>query len=273
MKRHHFHQPIGVFDSGIGGLTVANAISTHLPEEEIIYFGDTAHVPYGDKSADAVRYYSLRIAKFLLEKDCKMIVVACNTAATAAYRILLDFFDREILFVNVVDPLVRTVARMGYRKVGVIATKGTTSTEVYPQRLREWQPGLEVAALATPLLAPMIEEGNIHDEVSRAVIENYLSHPSLQGIEALLLACTHYPLIRRDIEAYYHGKVAVYDSTDVVAAEVSQLLDSHHLLNDHRRHPNLFYVSDYTAAFETATRLFYGEAVHLEHLQLWKDGM
>lgn len=107
MKRHHFHQPIGVFDSGIGGLTVANAISKHLPEEELIYFGDTVHVPYGDKSADTVRYYSLRIAKFLLEKDCKMIVVACNTAATAAYRILLDFFDKEVLFVNVVDPLVK----------------------------------------------------------------------------------------------------------------------------------------------------------------------
>lgn len=273
MKRHHFHQPIGVFDSGIGGLTVANAISKHLPEEELIYFGDTVHVPYGDKSADTVRYYSLRIAKFLLEKDCKMIVVACNTAATAAYRILLDFFDKEVLFVNVVDPLVKEVAAQGYHKVGVIATKGTTSTEVYPQRLRDLQPGLEVVALATPLLAPMIEEGNVHDEVSRAVIGNYLSQPQLDGIEALLLACTHYPIIKEDIEDFYRGKIKVYDSTDLVALEVKKQLAAYRLLNDHRRNPNLFYVSDYTAAFEATTRLFYGEEVQLELQQIWKDGM
>jgi glutamate racemase len=273
MKRHHFHQPIGVFDSGIGGLTVANAISKCLPEEELIYFGDTLHVPYGDKSADAVRYYSLRIAKFLLEKECKMIVVACNTAATAAYRILLDFFDKEVLFVNVVDPLVKEVVRQGYHKVGVIATKGTTTTEVYPQRLRDLQPELEVVALATPLLAPMIEEGNIHDEVSKAVISNYLSHPRLEGIEALLLACTHYPIIKDDIEAFYQDRIKVYDSTDVVAAEVKKQLAANRLLNDHRRNPNLFYVSDYTTAFESTTRLFYGEEVQLELQQIWKDGM
>ena len=105
---HQRNQPIGVFDSGIGGLTVANAIIKHLPEEEIIYFGDTFHLPYGDKSADAIRYYSLKIVKFLLEKNCKMIVIACNSASSAAYDVLLDFFKGQVLFVNVVDPVSRS---------------------------------------------------------------------------------------------------------------------------------------------------------------------
>ena len=112
------NQPIGIFDSGIGGLTVANAIHHFLPNERLIYFGDTVHLPYGDKSADAIRYYCLRISKFLLEQDCKMIVIACNSASSAAYDMLLDFFEGKVLFVNVVDPLVQAVVSEGYKNVG-----------------------------------------------------------------------------------------------------------------------------------------------------------
>lgn len=148
------HSPIGIFDSGIGGLTVANAIVQFLPGEEIIYFGDTAHLPYGDKSADAIRYYSLRISKFLLEQQCKMIVVACNSASSAAYHVLVDFFKGQTLFVNVVDPLVEEVARKRYRKVGIIATKATVQSGMYERQLRALQPDLEIASLATPCWPP-----------------------------------------------------------------------------------------------------------------------
>ena len=264
------NNPIGIFDSGIGGLTVANAIVQSLPQEEIIYFGDTAHLPYGDKSADAIRYYSLRISKFLLEQHCKMIVVACNSASSAAYHVLIDFFRGQALFVNVVDPLVELVANKRYRKVGIIATKATVQSGMYERQLRSLQPDLEIASLATPLLAPMIEEGYVHDEISHAVLQSYLSHPSLAGIDALLLACTHYPLIRPDIEAFFEGKVEIFDSTDVVVAAVVQRLGSKNLLNTEKpQHPHRFFVSDYTASFESTTRLFYKEEIALEHCQIW----
>ncbi len=263
------HQPIGIFDSGIGGLTVANAIIQLLPQEEIIYFGDTAHMPYGDKSADSIRYYCLRIAKFLLEKKCKMIVVACNTASSAAYRVLLDFFKNEILFVNVVDPLVDETVSHAYKKVGVIATKATIQSRIYESKLQEKQPDLEVGSLATPLLAPMIESGYFHDKISKTVIETYLSQAPLQDIDALLLACTHYPLIRDEIDAYFDKKVAVLDSTQVTAAAVKSKLAQKGLLNDQRTQPHRFFVSEYTQSFEETTRIFYQEAINLEHVPIW----
>ena len=264
------NSPIGIFDSGIGGLTVANAIVQALPQEEIIYFGDTAHLPYGDKSADAIRYFSLRISKFLLEQKCKMIVVACNSASSAAYHVLVDFFRGQALFVNVVDPLVEVVAAQRFHKVGIIATKATVQSGMYERQLRSLQPDLEIASLATPLLAPMIEEGYVHDEISHAVLHTYLSHPSLEGIDALLLACTHYPLIRPEIEDFFQGKVKIFDSTDVVAAAVKQRLGSKNLLNAEKpQHPHRFFVSDYTPSFESTTRLFYKEEIALEHCQIW----
>lgn len=268
-KTPHKSQPIGVFDSGIGGLTVANAINTYLPNEEIIYFGDTAHLPYGDKSADAIRYYCLKIVKFLLERQCKMIVIACNSASSAAYHVLLDFFGGETLFVNVVDPLVAGVADANFKKVGIIATKATVASGVYQTKLREKAPRLEVAALATPLLVPMIEEGYFHNKISRAIIEEYLSDDSFGGMEALLLACTHYPLIKADIEAFLGEKVKVFDSTKVTVQDIERKLKAQNLLNDKKRHPHQFYVSDFTPSFEETTRLFYSEAIHLDHYSIW----
>lgn len=262
-------RPIGIFDSGIGGLTVANAIVKKLPNEEIVYFGDTAHLPYGDKSADAIRYYCLRISKFLLDQGCKMIVVACNSASSAGYDVLLDFFREQALFVNVVDPLVAAVAQKGFNRVGVIATKATVQSGIYHKQLHRIRPGLEVRTLATPLLAPMIEEGFVHNQASKAILDTYLAHPGFDDIEALLLACTHYPLIRQDIEAYFQHQVEVLDSTLVVAEEVARKLTDNALLNPQKRNPHRFYVSDYTASFEETTKLFYGEAIHLEHYQIW----
>lgn len=263
-------KPIGIFDSGIGGLTVANAITKHLPSEEIIYFGDTAHLPYGEKSADAIRYYSITISKFLLEKGCKMIVIACNSASSAAYDVLVDFFSGQTLFVNVVDPLVDAATKEGYDKVGVIATKATINTSIYRRKLLEKQPGLHVASLATPLLVPMIEEGYFQNNISRAIIEDYLGRVDFENMNALLLACTHYPLIRKEIETYLGEKVRVFDSIDVVSARVHQLLRQHNLLNDQRRNAHQFYVSDYTESFEETTRIFYEENIELEHCSIWK---
>ena len=263
------NNPIGVFDSGIGGLTVARGIVEALPHEQLIYFGDTAHLPYGDKSADAIRYYCLRIGKFLLEKQCKAIVIACNSASTAGYRTLLDFFSDQAVFVNAVDPLVRRVAAEPFRKVGIIATKATVRSDVYAQQLHLLRPDLEVVSRATPLLAPMIEEGFVHNAVSRAILAEYLQDSRFADIDALLLACTHYPLIREAVAEQLPPSVQIFDSIDVVAADLRQKLADRDLLATERREGHHFYVSDYTRSFEETTRVFYPDAVKLQHVPVW----
>jgi len=264
------HQPIGIFDSGIGGLTVAHAVAKALPGERLLYFGDTAHLPYGDKSADAIRFYCLKIAKFLLDRGCKMIVVACNSASSAGYEVLLEFFREQALFVNVVDPLVEAASCLGLDRVGVIGTKATIHSRVYQSRLAHARPEMKVGALATPLLAPMIEEGFVHNRISSVVLDTYLSDPVLQDIEGLLLACTHYPLIKADIRQWYRRPVHILDSTDVVVDIVRQKLEQRGLLNETSSlEAHRFYVSDYTEAFEKATTLFYGATVHLEEVPIW----
>lgn len=271
IKDHKKTQPIGVFDSGIGGLTVANAIIRHLPNEEIIYFGDTAHLPYGDKSADAIRYYSLKIVKFLLEQNCKMIVIACNSASTAAYKVLLDFYEGQAIFVDVVDPLVEAVVSdKDNNKVGIIATKATTRSNIYKHKLLEARPSMKVVSLATPLLVPMIEEGYFNDNISDSIIEKYLSNPSFENIDALLLACTHYPLIKKNIDNYFEHKVKIYDSNKVVAHAVRNRLEEFNLINTTTTpKPPKFFVSDYTQSFEETTKIFYKKQIDLEYCPIW----
>jgi glutamate racemase len=263
-------QPIGIFDSGIGGLTVASAIHQLLPEETIIYFGDTAHLPYGEKSHDAIRYYSLRICRFLLENKCKAIVVACNSASTAAYEVLLEFFKDKAVFVNVVDPLVESCCQLSYTKVGLIATHATVQSKVYERQFKKIKENIQVHALATPLLAPMIEEGFVHNNISKSVIETYLSDPVLKDIEVLLLACTHYPLIKQEIKQFFNSAIPILDSTDVTARALQSELKKHHLLNNSKFGEDHFYVSDYSENFAKATKLFYPDHIHLERMNIWE---
>lgn len=260
---------IGIFDSGVGGLTVANAIHKTLPNEHLIYFGDTAHLPYGDKSADAIRYYSLKISKFLLEQNCKMIVIACNSASSAAYNTLLDFFDGKALFVNVVDPLVSAVVEKEYDEIGVIATKATIRSNIYRDKIKHKLQNAKVHLLATPLLAPMIEEGFFRGDISATVIDNYLGKKDFEAIDALLLACTHYPLIKKEILEYFNHKVDVLDSTDVVAMYVKNMLEKEGLLSMKKEQENIFYVSDYTSSFEDTAKIFYGEDIALQTTNIW----
>ncbi|MEE9438905.1 MAG: glutamate racemase [Saprospiraceae bacterium] len=260
---------IGIFDSGIGGLTVANAINNVLPNEHLIYFGDTAHLPYGDKSADAIRFYALKISKFLLQQNCKMIVIACNSASSAAYNTLIDFFEGKSLFVNVVDPLVSAVVDKGYSNIGVIATKATIRSNVYRNKIKDQLQKTTITSLATPLLAPMIEEGFHNGELSHAIINSYLGTSEFNNIEALLLACTHYPLIKNDISKYFNHKIDILDSTNVVADAIKKALKKENLLSDERLKPNQYFVSDYTISFEDTAKTFYGSNISLEVVNIW----
>ena len=262
----HTHRPIGVFDSGIGGLTVAHAISRLLPHEQIIYFGDTAHLPYGDKSKDLIRTYSSEITNFLLhQKHCKCIVIACNTASAAAYETLRDNYKGSVPIFNVIDPIIESVvADESIKHVGIIATKTTILSGVYQEKLSRRRPSLTYSALATPLLAPMIEEGFYNNNISQTVIHNYLEQPELKDIDALILGCTHYVMIKKEINEFYGGKVKLFDSTDIVATKLKAILDKENLLTDKPLGENLFYVSDYTESFEHAAKAFYGKAIQLK---------
>lgn len=264
-------QPIGIFDSGIGGLTVANAIRKVLPNEKIIYFGDTGHMPYGDKSPDALRYYSLKIGKFLEEKGCKVIVIACNTASSLGYEDLVQFMGDRIPIFNVIDPVVKHVAnKERYQRIGVIGTKATISSDVYVRKINELNPALKVKSLATPLLAPMIEEGFYENNISHTVIESYLSSPKLKNIDALILACTHYPLIKREIESFFNNQVDILNTASIVADDVKLQLEKLQLINNQEvEYNDEFYVSFKTPSFECSTKIFFGDQIELIQKNIW----
>ncbi|MBZ0245527.1 MAG: glutamate racemase, partial [Cyclobacteriaceae bacterium] len=170
------HSPIGIYDSGIGGLTVAHAITQLLPNEDIIYFGDTAHLPYGDKSEAAIQAYSIKIADVLLKKGCKVIVIACNSASSAAYELLKEYVRKDAHIINVIDPMVMHIAEnFANTKIGLIGTKRTVMSGVYSQRLNEMNHSIKLESMATPLLAPMIEEGFFNNQISHEIISQYLS--------------------------------------------------------------------------------------------------
>lgn len=266
-------RPVGIFDSGIGGLTVAFAIRNVLPHENMIYFGDTAHLPYGDKSEAAIQAYSVKIADALLKKGCKVIVIACNSASSAAYELLKEYVRKDAYIINVIDPMVELVVRQYPGKsIGLIGTKRTVQSGVYARKIEEANKNITLRSLATPLLAPIIEEGFFNNQISHEIIAQYLSDPSLSDIEALILACTHYPLIKKEISEFYHDRLSILDSSEIVAAALKKYLQENDLLNRNSEEPSRhFYVSDYTESFEASTRLFFREKVHLEKHVLWQE--
>lgn len=264
-------QPIGIFDSGIGGLTVAHAIQNALPNERMIYFGDTAHLPYGDKSEAAIQAYSVKIADVLLKMECKVIVIACNSASSAAYELLKEYVGKRAHIIDVINPMVDLVSQhFPGKSVGLIGTKRTVQSGVYNRKIEEMNNGIALHSVATPLLVHMIEEGFFDNRISHDIIDQYLSDPSLVNIDALILACTHYPLIKKEIREYYKNKVSVLDSSEAVAASLLAYLKSKNLLTTNLNPVHHFFVSDYTESFEASTKLFFGEVVHLEKHRLWE---
>lgn len=261
--------PIGIFDSGIGGLTVANAVLNALPKESFIYFGDTAHLPYGDKSPETIRRYSLAITDFLLQNQVKLIIIACNSASAAAFEAVQEYADQYgIRVVNVIDPVIESISRSQYNKVGIIGTRATISSQLFPNKIAVSNPSTEVATLATPLLAPMIESGFVKGDISKAVVETYLNDPVLDHIEAIVLACTHYPLIKKEIAQYYqenNRKVDILATNEIVAQYVKNLLHEEDLISNSDEVEHRFYVSDFTESFAETTKLFYKKEVHLQY--------
>jgi len=272
MKPNHSpSQPIGIFDSGIGGLTVAHAVLKHLPKENIIYFGDTAHMPYGDKSTAAIQAYAIKIAHMLLQQECKLILIACNSASAAAYELVKEYIGSKAIVMNVIDPVVHFLKdHYAHKKVGLIGTRQTVNSHIYKKKLDDLKRGVSLTSHATNLLASAIEEfGNSNNEVIDALLNVYLSQPELKNIDALVLACTHYPVIKDRIKQHCAASVSIIDSSETVAEAVKKQLEKNHLLNDNGNSNKHFYVSDYTESFANNAKLFFDDDVKLEHYPLW----
>ncbi|MDB4879132.1 MAG: Glutamate racemase [Gemmatimonadetes bacterium] len=259
------NSPIGVFDSGLGGLTVAHAIMRHLPDESLVYFGDTARVPYGPKSPETVRRYSTEIGFYLLEQGVKAVVVACNTATAHALPQLRD--ELPVPVIGVVDPGARAAvkaSRTGH--IGVIATNGTVRSGAYVRAIHAVAPDAQVTALACPLFVPLVEEGWLDHEATRLVAHEYLDGFRKAGVDTLVLGCTHYPLLKRLIAEVVGPGVRLIDSAEETAADTRRLLAEHDLAAEGAAATYRFVASDDPDQFLTLGQRFFGNA--LEHVDV-----
>ncbi|MCH5273743.1 MAG: glutamate racemase [Lachnospiraceae bacterium] len=224
--------PIGVFDSGVGGLTVVREIMEQLPGEAILYFGDTARVPYGNKSEETVVRYSSQIIKFLLSKGAKTIVIACNTASAVALEKMKKEF--EVPIIGVVEPGAKAAAKVTRNgRIGVIGTEATIRSGIYNEFLQKTNPHVTVYGKACPLFVPLAEEGWVEeDEITEQVARRYLAELSEQDIDTLVLGCTHYPLLRSVIQKVVGDKVQLVNPAVETARELKYLLEERRLLNE-----------------------------------------
>src|ERR1041385_1290775 len=216
-------RPIGVFDSGIGGLTVAKALQELLPNERIFYVGDTARVPYGNKSADTVERYSIELASMLIRENAKVIVVACNTVSSVAIPKLRAHLSVPVI--GVIRPgAAAAVATTRNRHIGVIGTRATIKSGAYERAIRALDDKVQVSGRACPLFVPLIEEGWLESEITDRVVRQYLEPLVQDGIDTLVLGCTHYPLLRDAIGRFLGESVQLVDSAQNCALAVSRLL-------------------------------------------------
>ncbi|MBE5946848.1 MAG: glutamate racemase [Lachnospiraceae bacterium] len=236
--------PIGVFDSGVGGLTVVREIVRQLPNENVIYFGDTARVPYGSKSKDTVLKFSRQIVRFLMTKNVKAIVVACNTASALALEDMRD--ELSVPVIGVVRPGAKMAADVTETKnVGVIATDATIKSHIYNDYIRQLNPDITVVGKACPLFVPLVEEGLLEDRITDDMVDRYLSEMKQYNVDALVLGCTHYPLLINPIKRYMGDKVTLVNPAYETAKELKTLLEANSLLNkDSKKASYNFYVSD-----------------------------
>lgn len=252
---------IGVFDSGIGGLTVVKELIRQLPYEDIVYFGDTARVPYGIKSKETIIRFSIENILFLLKQDVKLICVACNTVSSVALPVIKNHFRLPI--VGVIIPGAReAVYATQNKRIGVIGTPSTIKSKSYENQIKELDSAIKVFSVATPLFVPFAEEGWTEGKLIREVAKTYLKPLKDTHIDTLILGCTHYPLLKPVIKEVMGGEIALIDSAKQVAIEVKNILDAENLLNEKKRRGRYkFYVSDNPEWFSKLANRFLGQSV------------
>lgn len=244
------NRPIGFFDSGLGGLTCIAPLRSTLPDEHIIYFGDTARTPYGSKSTDNIRTFSMEIADFLVKQDVKMIVIACNTVSSICLPQLRSRYP-DLPILGVIQPAAIHVAQTCRpdNNVAVIGTKATIRSSAYENLIRQLNPGLSIYSAPCPALVPLIEEGIIQNEIMDLTIRYYLDpFFSYNRIDTLVLGCTHYPLIRKNIEKLY-PKLTIVNPSELLVGSVQETLTERDMLAKGSTLDNTFYASDLSENF------------------------
>lgn len=244
------NRPIGFFDSGLGGLTTIPPLAKSLPEERIVYFGDTARTPYGSKAENTIKKFSLQIGEFLRSCDVKMIVIACNTVTSICLDMLREKFP-DIPIEGVIDPAARKIAEIcdENNNIGVIATKATIKNRAYENNLRKCRDGLNIFSQACPLFVPLIEEGVSDDEIKRLTVKYYLDDfISKNMIDTLVLGCTHYPFLKDYISALY-PQVRIVDPSQEIIYRIKSVLESRDMLAHGSSRENTFYASDLSDNF------------------------
>lgn len=250
------NRPIGFFDSGLGGLTSVYELHKMLPEEKVIYYGDTARTPYGSKSPETIRKFATQIVDYLVSKDTKMIIIACNTVTSWALDSLKERYP-DIPILGVIEPTVRKVVNDGCTKVGVLATKATINSDVYGKSLRALDPDIEVHSLACPAIVPLIEEGFTDTEIMDLTVRHYMDDfIENTGVHDLILGCTHYPLISGIIRKHYPD-VRLYSSSAEVIVEAAGLLRSNDMLAIDSDRQDRYYASDLSENFISMTDLLF----------------
>lgn len=259
------NQPIGVFDSGVGGLTIVRELERRLPHEPIIYFGDTARVPYGPKAPATVLRYAREAADFLLSHNVKMIVVACNTATAHAIEALES--ELEIPVVGVVEPGARTAVEASQSgRIGVIGTAGTVASNAYDKAIRALDTNADVFQQPCPLFVPIVEEGWAEHEAARLIAEEYLRPLQEIEIDVLIMGCTHYPILEPLLSDVLGPTITLVDSAAETAADVEMILDIENMLHEEQNPTqHRVYVSDSPIRFAETSRFFLGNGMHEVH--------
>lgn len=262
-------QPIGVFDSGIGGLTVVRALMERLPFENIVYFGDTARVPYGVKSVETIAHYTTQIAEFLLEKQVKILIIACNTMAAVAAQVVRDMSPVPVL--DVIEAgAVAAVEATRTRQIGVIGTPTTVNSNAYARAIQSMASDARIYSQACPLFVPLVEEGWLDHEVTRLTAQEYLKPVLAEHIDTLVLGCTHYPLLKPLLQNVMGKDVKLVDSADAMATRTAALLAQQGLANTDPGSPHYeFYVTDVPVKFQTIGERFLGRSLNHVHVVKW----
>ncbi|MDF2613485.1 MAG: glutamate racemase [Clostridia bacterium] len=257
-------RPIGIFDSGVGGLTVVKEVMNNLAGESIVYFGDTARVPYGSKSKQTVTRFSAQIIRFLLSQDVKAIIIACNTVSSNSIEELREMFP-DIPMVEVVGPGVHMALRTTRSgKIGVVGTQATIASHKYPELLIEQNEALEVYGKACPLFVPLVEDGWANHNVAFEVVAEYLKPLLEKNIDSLILGCTHYPMLTHTIKKVVGDQVELINPAEEAAKRMEDILVKNNMTSDDEKPEYKFYVSDSEERFKEMAQIFLHKPI--EHI-------
>ena len=254
------NKPIGIFDSGLGGLTVLKILSKELPKESFIFFGDTAHVPYGNKSKENIKIFSNAIIKFLLKHSVKMIVVACNTVSAVALSDIQK--TSNIPIIGVISPLKSYLKfQPQHKKIGIIGTENTINSKAYSKVIHNYNSKIEIYSLACPLFVPIIEEGLENHRIAYIIAEEYLQPFLNKKLDLLILGCTHYPIIKKTIKSILSNKTIIIDSATITVSEVKKYINNNNLHSEHQKQKTQVYVSDKPKQFKKNSAKFLGNQI------------